>query len=142
MYTLPELSQELAKIAEKELVRFSGQNKCLEILIKFNYGQFSKDDKGDKHWLAGEDDNQHIKILFWRPNNAMCVLYNYERYIEDITNEYLCSANHSSTWKYDGLDFFHKILHKPTSWEIIESKVIENISITPGIEESTYVIAA
>jgi hypothetical protein len=119
MYRIDELSKKLAETAEEMLPAFSGQNKLLQIIIQFNYGKF------DEGWLSGKEDSQHIKIVFWRPNNAMLVGYSYERHIDDIPDSYIISANHSSTWKHDGLNFFHEILEQPENWQALTIEVVD-----------------
>ena len=104
------LKKALIAIAEIALPNFSGQSKVLEILIKMYYhgGTF-----------------QYVKVVFWHPNNAMLVGYDFETHAEDISNEFTVTSNHSSTWKHDGLDFFSQIVKDPQSIEIVYSKIVE-----------------
>lgn len=126
MYAIPSLSQKLADIAETQLPRFSGQDKVLQVLIKFNY----EVDKNERLPFGVENSEyQHIKVVFWHPNNAMLVGYDYETLVENIFDRFIISSNHSSTWKADGLNFFHEILVEPKSWEILEAKLID---VEPG----------
>jgi hypothetical protein len=122
MYTLPLLSKKLADIAESFLPKFSGQEKILQVLIKFNY----LIDKNEKlPFGVTNSEYQHIKVVFWYPNNAMLVGYNFETMVENIFDNFIISSNYSSTWKSDGLNFFHEILHEPNDWEILEVKLID-----------------
>ncbi len=103
------LKNALAIIAKNMLPEFSGQNKLLEIIIHMSY------DRGGF---------QHIKVIFWRPNKAMLVGYNFETHLEDISQEFTVTANHDSTWKHDGLNFFSQIVKTPQSIEILSTKVV------------------
>ena len=100
----------LIAMAELSLPRFSGQKKILEVMLRMNY------EKGTF---------QHVKVVFWHPGNSMLVAYDFDTHAGDIGNECTVTANHDSTWKYDGLDFFSKIVKEPQDIEIIHSKVKE-----------------
>jgi len=101
----------LAVIAESMLPSFSGQGKILEVVIKMLYknGRF-----------------QHVKVIFWHPNNCMLVAYNFDTHLDDIgDDDFSIEANHGSTWKYDGLNFFHQIVKDPQETEILSCKIVE-----------------
>ncbi len=132
MYSIPELSEKLASIAEAKLPKFSGPNTVLEVIIQFNYGVQNTD-------FGLDVVTQHIKVLFWRPGAAMLVAYNSETHVEDIPEHYYITANHSSTWKHDGLNFFHEILLEPKKWEILEEKIVE-VGNACADKEFTYTV--
>lgn len=139
MYSLPELTAVLIASAEMNLPKFSGHKKMLEIIVQFNYGPYKKELGLPSVIEDGEENSQHIKILFWHPSNAMVVAYDSERHIDDIgILPYIVSANHSSTWKYDGLNFFHKILEKPKSYKILTEKIIDVDRVQVNDTELTY----
>ncbi len=105
------LKNVLASLAENLLPSFSGQNKILEIVLKMT-------DENEK--------NMFSKIVFWHPNNYMLVAYDYESsliYLND--DEFEITANHDSTWKYDGLNFFRDIMTIPEEIEIVYFKVVQ-----------------
>lgn len=114
-FSIP-LKDALAVIAENLLPAFSGSNKVLEIVIKMHDG-------GNGH--------NYTKVIFWHPNNYMLVAYisNTElKYIKDDEDGdvYTITANHDSTWKYDGLNFFHKLVGgQPKEIEIVSCKIVE-----------------
>ena len=120
-YQIPELSEKLAQIAENMLPKFSNRNKVLQVLVRFNY------DKPKEKLPLGvvASPHEHIKIVFWHPGNSMLVGYDFETMVENIFDNFIISANHSSTWKHDGLDFFHKILMEPKSWNILKSTILD-----------------
>ena len=105
MYCLTDLTDRLIEIAKENLPEFSGQNKVLDILVQFNYG---------------EEDPQFLQLLFWHPQKAMLVAFCAGPRIEDFDDQYCVTANHSTCWKYDGFSFYHKALPKPESWDLIE----------------------
>ena len=120
-YHIPELSKQLAAIAEEMLPKFSGQDKVLEVLVRFHYERPTQRLEFGVVWSPF----QFIKIVCWNPNNAMLVGYDYESTIENIFDSFTISANHSSTWKHDGLDFFHEILKEPKYWKIVDKNIID-----------------
>lgn len=103
------LRHALAVIAENMLPAFSGQDKVLEVIIQMLY------DKGRF---------QHVKVVFWRPNNYMLVGHDNETHVDDIPGNFAITANHDSTWKQDGLNFFGDILRDPKETIILSCKVI------------------
>ncbi len=120
MYFLPDLTEKLIDIANKNLPLIRGQrNKVLEVIVQFNYGKYTEG------WLKGEPENEHIKVVFWQPNNYVLVGYSSDTHAEDIPNDFTISANHDSTWKHDGLNFFSKILNEPKVWNIISTTMHE-----------------
>ncbi len=108
-YFTVTLKNALAEIADALLPRFSGQNKILEVVIRMDY-----------------DNNrfQHVKVVFWHPNNYMLVGYDFETHAADLFGDYTVTANHDSTWKEDGLDFFSKILEDPNETTIVSAEVL------------------
>jgi hypothetical protein len=53
----------------------------------------------------------------------MLVGYDFETNYEDLSQEVTVTANHDSTWRYDGFSFLSKF-EKPNSIEILSAKVI------------------
>lgn len=104
------LKNALSSIADAMLPPSSGQNKMLEIVLKMIYQN---------------NRFQHVKVVFWHPNNYMLVAYSFETHLEDIPdNDFSITANHDSTWKYDGLNFFHNIVKEPQEIEILSCKIV------------------
>lgn len=108
LYFLSDLTRDLIKIADEEMPRFSGQNDVLQVLVEFKYQN---------------NDSKDLIIIFWHPNNAMMVAHSYLG--DDNPFQFCITANHSTAWRYDGLNFFHNVLPKPDSWEIIAIQHIE-----------------
>lgn len=108
LYFLSDLKRDLIKIADEEMPRFSGQNDVLQILVEFKYQN---------------QDSKELTIMFWHPNNAMMVAHSYLG--DDNPFQFRITANHSTAWRHDGLDFFHNVLPKPDSWEIIATQKIQ-----------------
>lgn len=123
MYTLPDLTGQLMKLAQENLPKFSERNKVFEVLIQFCHN----------------NGNQHIKVVFWHPNNAMLVAYNHETHVEDLGTDFIISSKHSSAWRFNGLNFFKYISIQPKSWEILSSKVVE-VEVTSADEHFSYSI--
>lgn len=107
LYFLSDLRENLIKIADEELPRFSGQNDVLQVLVEFRYL---------------DQDPKELTIMFWHPNNAMMVAHSYLG--DDSPFQFHITANHSTAWRYDGLEFFHEVLPKPDFWEIIATQHI------------------
>ena len=105
------LKNALSVIADTMLPKFSGQNKMLEIVVKMIYQN---------------QGFQHVKVVFWRPSNYMLVAHNFDTHLEDISdNDFSITANHDSTWKYDGLNFFHNLVKNPQEIEIFSCEIVE-----------------
>lgn len=103
------LKNALSLIADVMLPPFSGQNKMLEIVLRVIY---------ENHRF------QHVKVVFWHPNSYMLVAYNFDTHVKDIADDFLITANHDSTWKHDGLNFFYNIVKEPEEIEILSCKIV------------------
>ncbi|MBP7846393.1 MAG: hypothetical protein KA007_03050 [Candidatus Pacebacteria bacterium] len=104
------LKNALSSVADAMLPPSSGQNKMLEIFLKMIYQN---------------NRFQHVKVVFWRPNNCMLVAYNFDTHLEDISDDdFSITANHDSTWKYDGLNFFHNIVKEPQEIDMLSCKIV------------------
>lgn len=118
-----ELKDTLALLAENLLPRNSGHSKILEVCIKFT--------QNDKCMFA--------KVIFFRPNNYMLVSYAFETdlsYIDDSDFEIL--ADHDTTWKYDGLNFFRNIMKEPEEVSILSFKTLEIENPIVNDQELTF----
>ena len=136
------LKKILAKIAEDKLSKFSGQNKVLEVLTEVHFKRNLLDT-----FLGPIYTGQpyYFKIVFWHPGNAMLVGYTYGEIDSSLSNEFTISPNHDSTWKYDGLSFFGKILAKPEACVIKQRRLLEVEEVVVGdkftfVEKSAMVI--
>lgn len=119
------LKKTLSALADLGLPRFSGDKKILEVIIRMDYAKRKF---------------QHLKIIFWRPNNSMLVGYDFETNHEDLSQEVTVTANHDSTWRHDGFSFLNKF-EKPASIEILSAKVIgiKSCDFTDH-EDFTYIL--
>lgn len=105
-----ELKDILVLLAENLLPKGSGHSKILEVCIEFTQN----------------DKCMFTKVVFFRPNNYMLVSYAFETdlsYIDD--NDFEITADHDSTWKYDGFNFFRNVMKEPEKVSILSFKILE-----------------
>lgn len=88
------IKEALALIAEAMLPKFSGQNKMLQVMIQLT------PKKGKYNYL---------EVIFWRPQNYMMVAYDFSDHMANLSGKFSVTANHDSTWTYDGFGFFNTI---------------------------------
>lgn len=107
-----DLKDVLVILANKLLPAKSGFYKILEVFIKMT---------------QGEDKTKFVKIIFWHPNNYMMVAYTFESELSDFedNDNFIITSNHDSTWKYDGFNFFNKVMEIPDNVYIISVKEIQ-----------------
>jgi len=105
------LNDVLILLAENLLPARSEQNKILMVVIKMT----------KKNLIP-----VYLKIAFWHPNNYMVVSHCYKTDLDwPEDNSFNITANHSSTWKYDGFGYIKKVMDNPDKIDILWFRVAE-----------------
>jgi hypothetical protein len=106
-----KLKDALISLAENLLPARSGHDKILEVVVKM---------------ISKQGQQMFAKIIFWHPGNYMMVAASFETTLENIEDDdFGIEANHDTTWRTDGFNFFRSVMREPEEITIPSFKIIE-----------------